>query len=189
MHMRHLLVNMRRSHRARLARHAAAWSVGLAFAFAAHVECQPARAAEVSTARLDSAAVQRVTAYLVQSLSGSLALAATDTASQPWDITMPEDSPDERWRGVRETLMMWLRARPARDSDPRRRMLRLRRVVVQGDSLLAEVSIGSAVNCGDRWMGDRTEYRVSWVRVHQTSWGPPVAKPILWAESFGLCPP
>lgn len=93
----------------------------------------------------DSVAWQRVLVHIVQSLSTEIVRAASDTASQPWELRLPADEPQ---RPILEAqLRTILRARPATAGDSVVHTLILGRLRVETDTARVEVQMNETRRC------------------------------------------
>jgi hypothetical protein len=137
---------------------------------------------------VDSTAVGQVTVWVIKNVSGWLARAAVDSSSQAWDITFPKDGPTELWQRVRRSLLASLHGRPVRAGDKVRGRLDVKRVWIEGDSLFAYVTSGSAIHCPKSWMEDTRDVKIAWASFEGIAWKPPVEQTLVYSESFYRCP-
>jgi len=111
--------------------------VGLSIALALSLASTPVRAQQTAGSafaalRTDSTAWQRVLTYLVESLSGQLVSAATDTTPQPWHLKLSSDDPQRQL--LLTQLRTVVRARQPVDADTLVRSLELGPLRIAGDT-------------------------------------------------------
>lgn len=87
----------------------------------------------------------------------------------PWLVELP-NSLWVDWDSYRLHFLKIVGGRPVTAPDRWRMELRVRRVQIRGDSLVAEFSIGNSHRCGE-WFGDYNAYEIQSVR-EGASWQP-----------------
>lgn len=116
-----------------------------------------------------------------QRLGWALSEAALGTR-RPWTIHLPDDAPEPLER-LRTHVLHAVNARPREASDTIGMVLSVQRLRVEGDSLVAEFSIGPLWSCRDGSTGGHsTGYEVrSWR--HNGFWQPPSTAIVLTSNS------
>jgi hypothetical protein len=138
---------------------------------------------------LDSAMVRVIAEALFTRLSPAMARAALDTTSTAWEVLVPSGEPSAAWRRVREHALLAVRGRPLLPTDTVRAWAKVFAVRINGDTLTAQIGLGSARKCPTGWMEDDFWALARWGWSSVGGWGAPTVKPNYWSESFGLCPP
>ena len=107
----------------------------------------------------DTLAARLVMASVLGELGFAIAQAARDTTSRPWMIEIPLAGTPE-WSKYRDYLFHILRARPPNEQDRFVQTLFVTSLQMQGDTLVAQFSVGQQWRCYNVLTGAATSFEM-----------------------------